>query len=46
MKNYYILEKSIFEIDIMKSKFISILSPISTQDDVERILKEIKKENL
>ena len=44
MKNYYILEKSIFEIDIMKSKFISILSPISTQDDVERILKEIKKE--
>ena len=44
MKNYYIYEKSIYQIDIMKSKFISILSPISAQDDVERILKEIKKE--
>lgn len=44
MKNYYIYEKSVYQIDIMKSKFISILSPISSQDDVERILKEIKKE--
>jgi uncharacterized YigZ family protein len=44
MKNYYIYEKSVYQIDIMKSKFISILSPISAQDDVERILKEIKKE--
>ena len=28
----------------MKSKFISILSAINSQEDVERILKEIKKE--
>ena len=44
MKNYYILEKSIYQIDIMKSKFISILLPINSQEDVEIFLKEIKKE--
>ena len=44
MKNYFILEKSVYQIEILKSKFISILSPITCQDDVERILKEIKKE--
>ena len=44
MKSYYIYEKSVFQIDIMKSKFISILCPISSQEDVETLLKEVKKE--
>jgi uncharacterized YigZ family protein len=44
MNSYYIYEKSIHQIDIMKSKFISILCPISEQEDVEKILKYIKKE--
>jgi uncharacterized YigZ family protein len=44
MNSYYIYEKSIHQIDIMKSKFISILCPISEQEDVEKILKDIKKE--
>lgn len=44
MKKYFILEKSIYQIEVLKSKFISILCPITSQDDVERLLKEIKKE--
>ena len=44
MKKYFILEKSIYQIEVLKSKFISILCPITSQDDIERLLKEIKKE--
>lgn len=44
MKKYYILNKSIYQVDILKSKFISILCPIKSQEDVEMFLKEIKKE--
>lgn len=44
MKKLYIFDKSIFDIEILKSKFISILVPLNNTDEVEGILKSIKKE--
>lgn len=44
MKKHYIFEKAVNEIEIMKSKFISILMPLNSSDEVEGILKAIKKE--
>lgn len=39
-----IFEKSVYQVEILKSKFISILLPMSSLDDVDTFLKEIKKE--
>ncbi len=41
---YYILNKYINEVEISRSKFISILVPITSSNDVVGIIDEIKKE--
>lgn len=41
---YYIVEKTISEIEISRSKFISILVPITSTNDVIGIIDVIKKE--
>ncbi len=39
-----IKERKINEIEVDKSKFISIICPVKTEDDISKVLEEVKKE--
>lgn len=43
MEKYYILKEEISEIEILKSKFISILIPIENEEEIAFKIKELKK---